>query len=570
MAASSALSMALNEGVVAGMVEAVRPERPTSMTALWLVVESSASGVIQKAVVGYPVYHRAGGFMVACPCVDEVPTFLDAVNGGGDGDGILHRVELDLVTNRGRALGSAEGYLLDLPWSFLQHMQKAPKSGPPQFEVVQFAFGDTVAKPSPRSARAAADQWIIQEMEEATAQEYFTGEETAEEAGEPELVPDGVPDQPDDPAGELAALQQRVQELQRQMGQAPRGGDQPPRPVPDVVITPAKARPLFQGARMQTELNQGDWARLQQIAGPPPTRGNRAGVGTNQQLPQAEATATKNNLLLELEREAVDHTETDPQLALQVSGASTLEQLLMTQVQQNTLLLQRLVGGRPTDPLLAALSGSDSGSGSSSGVKGCVAREAYLKTTADLVGIAEVVKQNAMVELGMTPDREDSSIMRRFVERKMALRDHKTLAYIATLAAEGWAVAHETNNLAMMGFLSKLLMFLEQTCLDRGKTQLAWLLTGCMDPAFNLHHNMNQHGALKPFSTLAKASWVSANIAFLKDLDYLEGRMTTIGKQPKGQRGDDDEDPEKPPKPAPKKKPPKGQGKGDQKGTETA
>ena len=567
MASSAAMNAALNEGVVAGMVEAVRPERPTSLTALWLVVETSASGVIQKAVVCYPVYHRAGGFMVACPCVDEVPAFLDMVNGGGDGDGVSHRVELDLVASRGRLLGSTEGYLLDLPWSFLQHMQRVPKTGAPQFEVVQFVFGETAAKPAAKSVRAAADQWIIQEMEEATAQEYYTGEEM--DGQDPELVADGEPATGAEQPGEVAALEQRVQELQQQLGQLQPGGGQPPRPVGDVVVTPAKARPLFQGTRTQTELSQGDWARLQQIAGPAPTRGNRAGVGANQQLPQAPATTAKNNLLLELEREAVDQTETDAQLALQLSGANPLEQLLITQVQQNSLLLQRLVGVKPSDPLLAALSGSDSGSGSSSGVKGCVAREAYLKTISDLVGIGEVVKLNAMTELGMSADREDSSIMRRFVERKMALRDHRTLAYIATLAAEGWATAHESNNLAMMGFISKLLMFLEQTCLDRGKTQLAWLLTGCMDPAFNLHHNMNQHGALKPFSTLAKPSWVSANIAYLKDLDYLEGRMATIGKAAKGSRGEGEEDPDKPPKPTPKKKQQKGQGKGDQKGAET-
>ena len=521
MASSAAMNAALNEGVVAGMVEAVRPERPTSLTALWLVVETSASGVIQKAVVCYPVYHRAGGFMVTCPCVDEVPAFLDMVNGGGDGDGVSHRVELDLVASRGRLLGSTEGYLLDLPWSFLQHMQRVPKTGAPQFEVVQFVFGETAAKPAAKSVRAAADQWIIQEMEEATAQEYYTGEEM--DGQDPELVADGEPVPGAEQSGEVAALEQRVQELQQQLGQLQPGGGQPPRPVGDVVVTPAKARPLFQGTRTQTELSQGDWARLQQIAGPAPI--DRAGVGANQQLPQAPATTAKNNLLLELEREAVDQTETDAQLALQLSGANPLEQLLITQVQQNSLLLQRLVGVKPSDPLLAALSGSDSGSGSSSGVKGCVTREAYLKTISDLVGIAEVVKLNAMTELGMTADREDSSIMRRFVERKMVLRDHRTLAYIATLAAEGWATAHESNNLAMMGFISKLLMFLEQTCLDRGKTQLAWLLTGCMDPAFNLHHNMNQHGALKPFSTLAKPSWVSANIAYLKDLDQLSGRQ---------------------------------------------
>ena len=42
--------------------------------------------------------------------------------------------------------------------------------------------------------------------------------------------------------------------------------------------------------------------------------------------------------------------------------------------------------------------------------------------------------------------------MRRFVERKMALSDHRTLGYIATLAAEGWGVAYENDKSAYDGF----------------------------------------------------------------------------------------------------------------------
>lgn len=520
MASTAAMSGALNEGAIAGMVEAVRPGRANSLTALWMVVESSASGVIQKAVVCYPIYQRTGGFMVACPRVEDVPGLLEAVNGGSDGDAVWHLVELEMVTNRGPVLGSAEGFLVDMPWAFLQHLQKVPRtSGPPQFEVVQFMVADSIAKPSAKSAQEAADQWITQEMAEETAQEYFTGEEADAENTELELQPDGVPLVGHDPTEDLAALQRQVRELQQQLDQTRLEASRTaPRPGTTGSTPSSKARPLFHGARTQTTLDQSDWARLQQIAGPPPTRGTRAGVGSNQQLLQSPVAGVKNDALLEWEREAVDRTELEaPEV---VSSGKPLEQLIITQVQQNSLLLQRLVGAKQTDPLMAALSGSDSGSGSNSGVKGCVARETYLKTISDLVAIAEVVKQNAMVELGMSADREDSSIMWRFVERKIPLQDHKTLGYIATLAAEGWAIAHETNNFAMMGFLSKLLMFVEQTCLDRGKTQLAWLLTGCMDPAFNLHHNVKQHGSLKPFSSLAKASWVSANIAYLKDLDY--------------------------------------------------
>ena len=330
---------------------------------------------------------------------------------------------------------------------------------------------------------------------------------------------------------------------------------------------PGQGEVSFTGSRAQHQINPTDWARLQQLAGPPPTRGTRAGVGVGQQIPsqQTQVTDQENSLLLELDRGAMEAGEVEKLLTNEPVG-STMEQLLMTQIQQNSLLLQKLVAGKPAHPFMAALSGSDSGSGSSSGVKGCVARETYLKAIQDLVGIAEVVKQNAMAELGW--QQIWKILQPRDVLWKGRWLCHRTLGYVATLAAEGWAVAHETSNLPMMGFLPKLLMFVEQTCLDHGKTQLAWLLTGCADPAFNLHHGMKTHSSLRPFSTLARASWVSANIAYLKDLDYLEGRMVSIGRPVKPPKDDSSEAPDRTPKvPKPKKK---GQGKGKEQQTEAA
>ncbi len=555
----------LGEGAIGELIGLVQPDKPASLPALWFVVETSASGVVQKAVVCYPIYRRAGGFMVACPCTEEVKLFLEAVSGGDDGEAIYHQVEVELVTNRGRVLGKTDCFLVDMPWAFTNHLQRVPRgSSAPQFEVGYLSCNGAQGKPSAKSARSAADLWILQGMEESTAQDYYTGEELEpEELEEAELLAATTEEQPA-PMQDAEDLARQVRQLQQELAQV--RGQQMPSVVKagaDVAVTPSKARPLFTGPRVQQQIDSADWAKLQQLAGPAPTRGTRAGVGLGQALPPPPTPSKElqNSMLLELERGAIDQGDAGANLA-PMTGGSTMEQLLMTQIQQNSLLLQKLVAGKPADPLMAALSGSDSGSGSSSGVKGCVARETYLKAITDLVGIAEIVKSNAMSELGMTADREDSSIMRRFVERKMVLADHRTLGYVATLAAEGWAIAHETSNLPMMGFLSKLLMFIEQTCLDRGRTQLAWLLTGCQDPAFNLHHGLKTHGSLKPFSTLARASWVSANIAYLKDLDYLEGRMATIGRQPKAGGEVDQELPDKPPKKPPKKAPPKGQGKG--------
>ena len=559
------MSGPLTEEAVGDLLGLVVETKPASLQPLWLVIEISASGVVQKAVVCFPIYQRAGGFMVVTPALEDVKSFLDATSGGDDGEAAYMQSEVDLVTNRGRAIGRAECLLVDLPWGFLVHLQRVPRSSAvPQFEVVYFDSGGNQGKPSVKSARQAADGWISQDMDPTTAQDYFTGEELEpqDQTEAEELVPDGEVPQVQQ-SQNVSALEDQVKRLQLELAQV-RLQQQPGlvRPGADIAITPSKARPLFRDPQIQQQINPSDWAKLQQLAGPAPTRGTRAGVGLGQHVPPAPTPekAQKDSLLWDLERGAVEATEVERQFNVSsLQGGTSMEQLLMTQIQQNSLLLQKLVAGKPADPLMAALA-PDSGSGSNSGVRGCVARETYLKTIQDLVGIAEVVKQNAMTELGMTADREDSSTMRRFVERKMALADHRTLGYIATLAAEGWAIAHETSNLPMMGFLSKLLMFVEQTCLDRGRTQLGWLLTGCADPAFNLHHSLKGHNSLRPFSALARASWVSANIAYLKDLDFLEGRMSSIGRTVKPITDDSPDASEGPPKaPKPKKK---GRGKG--------
>ena len=389
-------------------------------------------------------------------------------------------------------------------------------AGAQRIQLVQFAKDAVVGRPTAGSACSAADIWILQIMDEATAQDYYTGEEL-------EPAEEGLPEpseaEPEEGlAAQVRALQEEIKRLKTQ-------------PVIQATpkAAPTKTKPLFEGSRASATLGDAEWAKLQQLAGPVPTRQPKTAAKAVPPAPPGP-----DNFLAEIEKDAMEATEVGPLMGGQAPSTSTpLEQILVAQMYQNQALLQKLVGRQPSDPLVAALSGGDSGSGSSTGVKGCVARETYLRTIQDLVGVAEAVKKNAMTELGMTPDREDSSIMRRYVERKMALADHRTLGYVATLAAEGWASAYETQNLQMMGFISKLLIFLEQTCLDRGKTQLAWLLTGCQDPAFNLHHSMRQHVSIKPFSSLSNPAWISANLAFLKDLDYLEGRMTSLGTSKK-------------------------------------
>ena len=205
---------------------------------------------------------------------------------------------------------------------------------------------------------------------------------------------------------------------------------------------------------------------------------------------------------------------------------------------------------------LLASGGGGSDSGNTSGVKGCLARDTFIKQSQDLVRWGEVVRQNALTELGMSADREDSSVLRRYVERRIPLAEHKLLAHICTLLAEGWASAYNSGNAEMLGFIGKAMIFCEQVALDQGRLQLAWLLTGLPEPNSQMMFSHRHRPGLKPFSRLAAASWISANLAYMKDLDYLETRMLTLQKQkqPKAEAQAEDKNP--------KKGSPKGKGKG--------
>ena len=169
----------------------------------------------------------------------------------------------------------------------------------------------------------------------------------------------------------------------------------------------------------------------------------------------------------------------------------------------------------------------------------------YLKTIQDLPRVAEVARQNALQELGISRDKEDKDLMHLYVERRIPLAENKLLAHFAVLAAEGWSIAQSSNNHEMQGFLARMLFFVEQSALD-GKVDLGWLMAGFPEPNAHLHFSTKRVPGLKPFTRLASPLWVSANLAFLRDLDYLEGRIQTIGK-PKGKFQSHTTDPDESP-----------------------
>lgn len=258
MAAPASVNGPLTEEAIGDLLGLVLENKPASLQALWLVTEASASGVVQKAVVCYPVYQRTGGFMVVVPALDEVRSFLDAVSGGDDGEAAYHQAEVDLVTNRGRTIGQVDCLLVDLPWGFLVHLQRVARgSTVPQFEVTYFVCNGSQGKPSVKTVRAAADEWISQGLDETTAQDYFTGEELGpqEETETDELQPEAA-SVPGQTGPDVAQLMEQVKQLQLELTQA-RSQHVAPGPCsPGVAMPSTKARPLFRDPQVQHRSDQ--------------------------------------------------------------------------------------------------------------------------------------------------------------------------------------------------------------------------------------------------------------------------------------------------------------------------
>ena len=226
-------------------------------------------------------------------------------------------------------------------------------------------------------------------------------------------------------------------------------------------------------------------------------------------------------------------------------------------MKQTAALMQKLAP--PTrDPVTAAL-GSEGGS-SQSGVKGCVARDAYLRTMEDVKGTGRSIASNAAVDLGLPADQVNSCLMRSYVEKRMPLGDQRQLTYLAQYMAVAWQMSCEAKNEFSMGLFARGLMVVEQIALDQGRCQFGWLLAAMPDPNLQTITMNRRRVGLTPYAKLASVPWVTGNIAYLKDLDYLEGRLKNTKSADKPSKDDpaDEDAPKGPRKPW---NPKKGRGK---------
>ena len=523
MATSSGMSQVVSEDLIRSGVTQEAKER---LSTVFLV--DTLTDPVQWRCQVFLLRVRALGFMCLFPAEPSVQQALASIeqSAGLAEKCVLTEVEVDVESAKGKALGTISMFIADVPWGYLGLFRKVQLRGNSSTPIYSFRFGNSLARPNVISAEAVADRWIAEVLDAEAAREYTTAEEGLEGGDGVSEVPLATPG---GQAVNIEALHVRIAQLESLLQTR---GDATAS-VPLVAPVDPGAQSLFAGAHNKG-LSATDWAKLHRAAGAAPKRIARAERAAPQPTGDHPAMQT---IHAEHDREVGDPDAEDELEAELTSSLQAVQdpthRLLILQMKQTQAIMRTLAPKPAQDPFTSLLGGSDNGSGSSGSdslnVKGYAARELYLRHLEEDAKVVEVIRRNARQELGISPEREEPSLLRSYLEQRVAVSDHKTMAQVGYMMAWGWEQAALTGNEQMLAFCGRMMTYVEQACLDGGKTHLAWLLTGLVEPNYQQLAVNRRKSSLSPFARLPAATWVAANVSYLKDIDTFETRLRQIG-----------------------------------------
>ena len=495
------MTLPITKAALTGQIDAWQGGRPLPCACLQGPGLEEEEG--WRAVI-HLVRYRSGGFMIAAPAIQSVVDFLASfVDEEEEPQAMTRTVSIRLETNRGKFVTVGDVLLVDLPWFYLNHILKTQVlKQTPAANILRISKDTVVLRPNAEAAMEASEVWILEHGAEELFQEYVTAQE------DPDEVENGAEEEGDQQE-EISRLQARIAELESQAKTAT-----PVRP----------GRELFP-QEGDHQLSPQILEQLRGLAGPPPNRLGRL----EKAFVAPTAKAKPRTTFLDAEREA-EVAPADEFDTLAEGLTDPMQRLLALQMKQTNVLMQRMAP-KHQDALTSALGGGGSESGNSSGVRGCAARELFIKQLEDSSAVARAVLANAQRELGLPASSIYGGLMRDYIEKKIPLGDMKLLTFVAMLYAHGWEAAFEARDELMMGHMSRGLLFIEQCAMDGGKTQFAWLLTGLPEPNWSITTVNRRRQSLQPFSRLAQPAWVATNVAFLRDLDFIETKLRAAGSK---------------------------------------
>ena len=497
---------ALNAAEIRRLVDATVGERPLPFVYFLDTTEPPA-----WRATAFLLRHRAGGFLAILPADDQVAEQLAVLADEGSPTPLLYtEADLPAETPRRRSVGPVGAFIVDASWASLHLFRRATSraAGAQLLPTVAMTGPDgQVVRPISETAHQAADIWIQGATSGEAAPpaaelaEYLTAESQLGD-GEDEADERAAGAEGEQVVDQVSQLQARIRELeQAKCATSCRGssGASPtwcPRP-----LSRSRSWSCF------AQLDASAWAALRAAAGAAPPH-----LARHERAPRAEASHVSDNLLAELELGATEDALGSP------PSTMALHRLLLAQTQ----LLTQLAQSKEKDPISSALSGAKEDTGL--GGRGSAARDAFTRLLTDDQTVANAIRRLGAESLGLDVEHPPSNLMRQFAEKKLPSADLKLVTLVAHMAAHAWQVGRETQNVALEAWMSRLLLFLEQTAVEQGRTQLSWLLTGLPEP--NYSALARRRSGVRPFAQLCPSTWITANVAYLKEMEWVQNRLT--------------------------------------------
>ena len=139
--------------------------------------------------------------------------------------------------------------------------------------------------------------------------------------------------------------------------------------------------------------------------------------------------------------------------------------------------------------------------------------------------------------------------LRDYFDRRVAFGSNRLLLQMGHLMGHLWALAERGEQEQLHTAIATAAVFVEQAAVQGGRTETAWQFTGLPEPPLQ---NPAVPKTARPAAALMPHRWLAANVAYMRDLEYLAGRIGSPAPTPRlNQPGGD-----APPPKAPGDRPP--------------
>lgn len=394
-----------------------------------------------------------------------------------------------------------------------------------------FLEGDMEAYPSSQSLLKAVQAWLEEAHEERVA--FYSAEET--EPPKAKVAP-AKPGRAKPPSTarrvttatlsqQLAALSETIPALSSSLAQMQRRQEEFEVALQSQASLQQSAPHQRDfGAHLQMPLHTAaSPAKFLSQVGPPPRQ--------TQALRQPALRSMREDEPAELPEEQ------DPP----IEGADQVSQMLLQQQQALNLLVSHIANQDGLPDL-----GSTSAGSSAISLKGSARRE---KLQAELAarkgGFFLKIAQNAFRRLkpsdpvpGSIQEFQKKAIFTKYLERQGGYT-----GYQRDLGLVMWLLSHVADQMlagdqaGAQEMLALAMVAIEQSAMDGGKWEVAWILSLQEDPPTQIFSHRPQHTnpRLRAFGPLCPADWGATALAYVKELDLLNTRRSeALPKKPGG------------------------------------